>query len=92
MARRKASDFVEGRVKGGSLGLGHFEIVRCWAFKEEFFQAWIPKIRISTKPGTKPHTLLTLTWHTPYDKPRNEYSVFVHAIDNKGNTLFQFDH
>jgi hypothetical protein len=52
MARRKASDFVEGRVKGGSLGLGHFEIVRCWAFKEEIFQAWIPKIRISTKRGT----------------------------------------
>jgi len=54
MARAKASDFVQGRMKGGGLGLGHFEIVRCWAFKEEFFQAWIPKIRISTKPGTEP--------------------------------------
>jgi len=61
MARRKASDFVEGRVKGGSLGLGHFEIVRCWAFKEEIFQSWIPKIRISTKSGTKPCLALKVT-------------------------------
>ena len=37
MARPKAGDFVQGRMKGGSVGLGHFEIVRCWAFKKEFF-------------------------------------------------------
>src|SRR5213593_800072 len=56
MARAKASDFVEGRMKGGSVSRGHFEIVRWWAFKEEIFQAWIPKIRISTQRGTKPGT------------------------------------
>ena len=38
------------------------------------------------------HTFLTLTWHAPYDKPRDAYSVFVHAIDKKGKVLFQFDH
>jgi hypothetical protein len=38
------------------------------------------------------HTFLTLTWHTPYDKPRDAYSVFVHAIDEKGKMVFQFDH
>jgi hypothetical protein len=51
MARSKADDFVEGRIRGGSVGLGRFEIVRYWAFKEEIFQAWIPKIRISTTAG-----------------------------------------
>jgi hypothetical protein len=48
MARSKADDFVEGCIRGGSVGLGRFEIVRYWAFKEESFQTWIPKIRIST--------------------------------------------
>jgi len=48
MARLKAGDSVEGRLKGGSVGLGYFEIVRYRAFMEEIFQAWIPKIRIST--------------------------------------------
>jgi hypothetical protein len=38
------------------------------------------------------HTILTLMWHAPYDKPRDAYSVFVHAIDKKGRMLFQFDH
>ena len=54
MARSETGDCVEGRLKGGSVGLGRFEIVRYWAFKEEVFQAWIPKIRISTKLGKKP--------------------------------------
>lgn len=38
------------------------------------------------------HTFLTLTWHAPYDKPRDAYSVFIHAIDKQGKVLFQFDH
>jgi hypothetical protein len=38
------------------------------------------------------HTFLTLVWHAPYDKPRREYSVFIHAIDKNGDILFQFDH
>lgn len=38
------------------------------------------------------HTFLELTWHTPYDKPRDAYSVVVHALDEKGKILFQFDH
>jgi hypothetical protein len=38
------------------------------------------------------HTFLTLIWHTPYDKPRDAYSVAIHALDKKGRMLFQFDH
>jgi hypothetical protein len=38
------------------------------------------------------HTFLTLMWHAPYDKPRDAYSVFIHAIDKGGKVLFQFDH
>jgi hypothetical protein len=38
------------------------------------------------------HTFLTLVWHAPYDKPRDAYSVAIHAIDKKGRMLFQFDH
>ena len=51
-------------MKGGSLGLGHFEIVRYWAFMEEIFQAWIPKIRISTQRGTKPRRALVEFSHS----------------------------
>lgn len=38
------------------------------------------------------HTFLVLTWRVFDDKPRDAYTVFVHAIDKKGNILFQFDH
>ena len=31
------------------------------AFKEEIFQAWIPKIRISTEPGKNPTRLIRAT-------------------------------
>ena len=37
------------------------------------------------------HSFLTLKWHAPYDRPRTSYSVFIHALDQKGNILFQFD-
>src|SRR5262249_9817059 len=43
-----------GRLRGVVLGLGCIGIVRYRAFKEEIFQAWIPKIRISTDRGPKP--------------------------------------
>src|SRR5262245_52297869 len=48
MERSKTSEAVEGRLMGGYLGLGRFEIVRYKAIVEEIFQAWISKIRIST--------------------------------------------
>src|SRR5262245_26279784 len=51
MERSKTSEAVEGRLMGGYLGLGRFEIVRYKAIVEEIFQAWIPKIRISTTTG-----------------------------------------
>ena len=34
MAVSETGDCVEGRLKGVSVGLGRFEIVRYWAFKE----------------------------------------------------------
>src|SRR5262245_19223143 len=51
MERSKTSEAVEGRLMGGYLALGRFEIVRYKAIVEEIFQAWIPKIRISTTTG-----------------------------------------
>jgi len=38
------------------------------------------------------HSFMMLTWRTPYDRPRDSYTLFVHAIDQDGNVLFQFDH
>jgi hypothetical protein len=38
------------------------------------------------------HTTMVVTWRAPFDRPRDAYIVFVHAIDKKGNILFQFDH
>jgi hypothetical protein len=38
------------------------------------------------------HTFLVLTWRAVDDKPRDAYTVFVHAIDKEGKILFQFDH
>jgi hypothetical protein len=35
-------------ARRGYLGLGEFEIVRYTAIVEEIFQAWIPRIQIST--------------------------------------------
>jgi hypothetical protein len=38
------------------------------------------------------HTFMVLTWRAPYDRPRDAYATFVHAIDRGGKSLFQFDH
>ena len=38
------------------------------------------------------HTALELSWQALFNQPSANYSVFVHALSDQGNILFQFDH
>jgi hypothetical protein len=42
-------------------------------------------------PNKNGHTEVELHWKT-LRKPSADYTVFVHAVDNKGGIAFQFDH